>query len=347
MIGLALVSTALVVGESIKSHIGTTLEDVATADYFVTDQLEEVDFPPALADEVGGSSVVDSVSGFRYLEVQVDGVIADVTSADFAQVETLLNIDVEEGGYDTTVINPVVVHSDEAETLGLSVGQSITTEFGNGASIDSTITGLFTDQSLITSDYLYDNSVFETANVVQADEWLAFTFMDGANPAEVAALIAAISDEFPHADVETSAAFTERIQGFVDDTLAIVNVMVALAVVIALIGIANTLALSVFERTRELGLIRAVGMTRRQLRRMVRFEAALVATFGAVLGVAVGLLFGWGVVEALPDTFTSTLAVPVQSIVLLVVVAAAAGVLAAVLPARRAGRLNVLDAISH
>lgn len=88
-------------------------------------------------------------------------------------------------------------------------------------------------------------------------------------------------------------------------------------------------------------------MSRRQLRRMVRFEAALIATFGAVLGVAVGLLFGWGVVAALPGTFTSTLAIPVQPILVLVAIAATAGVVAAWLPARRAGRLNLLDAIAH
>jgi putative ABC transport system permease protein len=125
-----------------------------------------------------------------------------------------------------------------------------------------------------------------------------------------------------------------------------VNVMVALAVIIALIGIANTLALSVFERTRELGLVRAVGMTRRQLRRMVRFEAALVATFGATLGVGLGMLFGSGVVAALPASFASSLSIPVVQIVVLMVVAATAGVVAAWLPARRAGRLDVLDAIA-
>ena len=139
----------------------------------------------------------------------------------------------------------------------------------------------------------------------------------------------------------------KRIVGFIDETLAVVNVMAPLAVIIALIGIANTPALSVFERTPELGLIRAVGMIRRQQRRMVRFEAALVATFGAVLGVGVRILFGSGIVEAVPDTFASGVSVPVRSIVILVLLAAVTGVIAAWLPAGRAGRLNVLDAIAH
>jgi putative ABC transport system permease protein len=126
-----------------------------------------------------------------------------------------------------------------------------------------------------------------------------------------------------------------------------VNVLVALAVVIALIGIANTLALSVHERTRELGLLRAVGMTRRQVRRMIRLEAGLVALFGATLGVGVGIGFGWAAVLALPESITSSLAIPFLRIAILVTVATVAGLVAAWGPARRAGKLNVLDAISH
>ncbi len=206
---------------------------------------------------------------------------------------------------------------------------------------------MFDDEALITADYLFDESVFDAAGDRTGYEWIAISVADGAEQAAVDAAIAAVSSEFPAADVETTQEFRDRAAGTIDDILAMVNIMVALAVIIALIGIANTLALSVFERTRELGLVRAVGMTRRQLRRMVRFEAALVATFGAVLGVSIGLLFGWGVVQALPAGFASTLVVPVQSIVVLMIVAATAGVLAAVLPARRAARLDVLDAISH
>ena len=130
--------------------------------------------------------------------------------------------------------------------------------------------------------------------------------------------------------------------------LVVVNALLALAVIIALIGIANTLALSVHERTREIGLLRAVGMTRRQTRRMVRWEAALIALFGAVLGVAIGVVFGWGVVTALPeDGFGVSPAVPVADIVRVVAIATFATLIAAWFPARRAGKLNVLDAISH
>ena len=129
--------------------------------------------------------------------------------------------------------------------------------------------------------------------------------------------------------------------------LAIVNGLLLLAILIALIGITNTLALSVFERTREIGLLRAVGMVRRQTRSMIRWEAAVVATFGALLGVAVGVLFGWAVVNALPDAIVSQLDVPWGTLVLYVVIAGVAGLVAAFFPAIRASRLNVLDAISY
>lgn len=347
MIGLALVSTALIVGQSVKASIGTTLEESATADYYLTDQLEDVKFPLELPAALETNDLFDSVSGFRYVETRVDGETGTNVAADFDQLPPLLNADVRQGGYDLTVTNPVLIASAHAEATGLEVGDSVTTEFANGASVDATITGVFHDEALITADFLFDESAFDSAGDRTGYEWVAISVTDGVAAADIDAAIAAVSADFPAADVETTEEFQDRAVGMIDDVLAMVNIMVALAVVIALIGIANTLALSVFERTRELGLVRAVGMTKRQLRRMVRFEAALVSTFGAVLGVSIGLLFGWGVVQALPVSFASTLAIPVQSIVVLMVVAAAAGVLAAVMPARRAGRLNVLDAISH
>lgn len=347
MIGLALVSTSMIVGQSIKSSLVTALERSVTGDYYFGDQLDEVLFPLELpAQMAADDDLFDAVAGFRYVETRVDGAILDAVATDFGQLGSVIDLDIGDGALGSSTAFPALIAASHAEETGLQVGDTITTEFATGAAIESTITGVYHDEELVRSNFLYDETTFDAAGDTTGYEWITMSTADGASQTQLDAAIASLREQFPHADIETAEQYLDRINGTIDDMLAIVNVMIALAVVIALIGIANTLALSVFERTRELGLIRAVGMTRRQLRRMVRFEAALVATFGAVLGVAIGLLFGWGVVRALPDSFASAMVIPVQSLVALVAVAAGAGVLAAVLPARRAGRLNVLDAIA-
>ena len=346
MIGLTLVTTALMVGASVKASIGSTFKHFARGDYYLSDDLEKVRFPAMLPADIRTSTAVTAATGFTELRARIDGKVTDVVGFDFDQVGTLVDPDIRAGGFATNVTNPVVVSVAEAKHAGIGVGDPISIDVASGAHVEARIVGLFGDQTILTQNYLLDTSVLAAAGVVQAPEWLAVSIADGATPAEVDSLVAGLHHDYPYASVETATQFTKRIQGKVDQLLTIVNVMVALAVIIALIGIANTLALSVFERTRELGLVRAVGMTRRQLRRMVRFEAALVATFGATLGVGLGLLFGFGVVAALPATFASVLSVPVLQIVTLMLIAAGAGVTAAWLPARRAGRLDVLDAIA-
>jgi putative ABC transport system permease protein len=342
MIGLALVTTALVVGQSVKTTIGSTFEQSAKAEYYLTDDLEEVEFPATLADEIRKSDVVTAATGFTQFEARVDGSVTDVVGFEFDQIDSVLDLYVRSGRFDSNAANPVVVSADEATSTGAEVGDVVPIDFANGSRVEATIVGLFDDQSILTEDYLLDATVLAAAGVHQAPEWMAVSIADGANPADVDALVARLSGEYPYASVETAAEFRQRVESTVDSVLTMVNVMVALAVIIALIGIANTLALSVFERTRELGLVRAVGMTRRQVRRMVRYEAALVATFGATLGVGLGLLFGFGAVAALPASFASGLSIPIIPIIVVVLVAAGAGVVAAWLPARRAGRLDVL-----
>jgi putative ABC transport system permease protein len=125
-----------------------------------------------------------------------------------------------------------------------------------------------------------------------------------------------------------------------------VNALLGLAVIIALIGIANTLALAVFERTRELGLMRAVGMSRRQLKRMVRWEAVIVSVFGAMLGIVVGTLLGIALANALPSSLVTVIRVPYSTLIILVITSIIVGLMAAIWPARRAAKLNVLDSIA-
>jgi putative ABC transport system permease protein len=290
---------------------------------------------------------VAAATGFTHVDARVDGTVTGVVGFDFSQIDALLDVDVQAGGFDRSVEHPVVVDVDEATATGAGLGDVVSLEVASGSRVDATIVGLFDDHAVLDEDYLFDATVFADAGIDQTAEWLAVSVTEDAPAAEVDALVAGLSEQYPNAFVETPAEFRERLEGMIDKVLAMVNVMVALAVVIALIGIANTLALSVFERTRELGLLRAVGMTRRQVRRMVRYEAALVATFGATLGVGLGLLFGFAVVTALPASLASGYSVPIFQIVVLVLVAASAGVVAAWLPARRAGRLDVLTAIAR
>jgi putative ABC transport system permease protein len=346
MIGLTLVTTALLVGSSIKSTFGAAISHASKADYIVSDELDDVDFPATLTQQLRDSDGVAAAAGFTSFQARIDGHVVDAVGVDFDQVGGLVDFGVRSGGFDATAINPVVVADHTAKARNAHVGDTIVIEVANGRKVDATITGTFHDQAVVSEDYLFDTSVLAAVGMDATPQWLAVSLVDGASRAQVDAFLASVTSEYPYATVETAAAFSKRIQGNIDQLLTMVNLLVALAVIIALIGIANTLALSVFERTRELGLIRAVGMSRRQLRRMVRLEAALVATFGATLGVGLGLLFGWGVIAALPSSLATVTSVPVQQILVLVLVAAGAGVTAAWLPARRAGRLDVLQAIA-
>jgi putative ABC transport system permease protein len=160
-------------------------------------------------------------------------------------------------------------------------------------------------------------------------------------------VVDAVAADYPNANVRDQAEYRQSQEDQVNQLLVLFNALLILAVIIAVFGIANTLALSIFERTREIGLLRAVGMSRPQLRRMIRHEAMIVAIIGAVLGIIVGLFFGIIVTSALAAQGIDVLSIPVAQIVFLVIFGAVAGLMAAILPARRASKLNILEAIAY
>ncbi len=239
----------------------------------------------------------------------------------------------------------MILPTERAAERGVAVGDSVDMVFADGRTASFELVATFTDQSIVEGAWL-DWSA--TAPLVDIDgvEWVTAQVAEGYTAAEAETAMATIVDAYPQLVLQSSAEYRESVEAEIDGLINIISLMLALAIVIALLGIGLNLALSVVERTREIGLLRAVGMTRAQTRRMIRWEAAAIAMFGAVLGVATGLLFGWGAVEAIPDTFLTTVTIPVARLVIMVAVAGVAGVVAAILPARRAGRLNVLEAIS-
>ncbi|MEM7340221.1 MAG: FtsX-like permease family protein [Actinomycetota bacterium] len=347
MIGLSLVTMGYVVGESVKAQFGNLLSSSVTADYLITSD-DDTSISAGLADELEASGEFEAVAGFRYDEARLGGEVLTVGGTEISQLDTMFNLDVDQGELPAAdATNVVILHTDVATDLGVTIGDVVPIEFVNGYTQDLTVAAIYLDD-VVLWEPMVPEAVFDAAGADPADDFIAASLPSGVQTSDVEPLISQIEERYPQVGIETASEFQQQAEATIDSLLLVVNALLALAVIIALIGIANTLALSVHERTREIGLLRAVGMTRGQSRRMIRAEAVLVALFGAVLGVAMGTLFGWGVVEALPeDSFGGTLRIPVASIAVVVAGATLATLLAAFLPARRAGSLNVLDAISH
>jgi putative ABC transport system permease protein len=204
---------------------------------------------------------------------------------------------------------------------------------------------IYTENDL-AGRYFVDTSVFD-ANVRNQFDAVVFAKMaPGASVDQARAAIERVADAYPNLKVQNRDEFIDTQSEMINQVLVLIYVLLALAIVIAFFGIMNTLALSIVERTRELGLLRAVGMTRRQLKSMVRWEAILIALFGTVGGLGVGIFFGWATIRALDEQGFHVFRVPIGGFVAIALFAALFGVVAAAIPARRASKLDILRAIA-
>jgi putative ABC transport system permease protein len=345
MIGLALVTTVFVVGTSVKESFAKSIENSVGADYVLsTDGF--IGFSPALTEELAALPEVRDVTGVRFSRILVEGKAKDVVAAQAESADRLVDIDVQAGSLADLDEHSIFLHEDPAEDLGVSVGDSVTVEMATGGPQELTVAGIHADSTYV-GNYFIDLDLFETHYPTSNLDLLAFARLDdGVDPEAGRAAIDTVLADHPQVKLEDRAAYQASQEEQFNGILVAVNGLLGLALFIALLGIANTLALSVLERTREIGLLRAVGMRRRQVRQMVLAESAMVAVFGAALGIAVGLAFGVAITVALPPSVVTTTAIPFGAIALIVAVAGVCGLLAGLLPARRAARLDVLRAIA-
>lgn len=341
MVGLALVTTTLVVGQSVKAAIGGSLERSLTAQV-VVHATDVAGFDQATVDAIAATDGVRSAVALRTVQAQVVGEEGGVsaTSADTALLPDVLDVGLRDGSL-PTADDGLAVSADWAEDRGLGIGDTVTLQL-DGVPRELQVTGRF-ELTDAVGDLLLAATAADGSAGVGSTASTVLVATDA--PDEVIPSLEAVVAQVPGAEVDTTADYVDGVVGQLDTVLAAVNALLVLTLVVAGLGIANTLALSVVERTRELGLLRAVGMERRPLRSMIRTEGFLVSVFGGLLGVALGLVFGAATVVALPDDL-ATLSVPTTSLLVVLVGAGVIGVLASALPARRAGRLEVLDALA-
>ncbi len=346
MIGLALIAMASVVATSLKESFRSELGSTLTSDYVVLGT-NGAGFSNRLAGQIEDLPEFEEVSAVRYGVAKIDGDRKDVAATDLTLITKLLDIDVLEGD-PSEVADPgsIVITREVADNLGVELGDPLVVEFAAAGARTLTVGAIY-DNDFLIGHYILDLSGWDAYFDADDDNVISARLAPGVDAAAAAAALAPLEEVFPQLDFFTRDEFRAEFESQLDSLLIVINVFLVLAIVIALLGITNTMALSVLERTQEIGLMRAIGMTRRQTRSMVRLEAAVVSLFGALLGVVVGVGFGWLAVIAIPDSIIDRIAIPAPTLAIYVVVATLAGLLAASLPARRAARLNVLDAISQ
>ncbi len=346
MIGMALIAMATVTANSLKATVRASLGSTLIADFLVTAP-NGGEMTDRVAGELAALPEFSDVSAVRYGAIRIGGDQKEVTGTDVTLLTSLLDVDVVEGDPAASAGAGTILLTEEvADTLAVTVGDQLVVDFAAAGPQTLTVGAIYRNEFLI-GHYVIDLAAWDAYFASTSDNTVAVKAAPGVDLATAAAAFAPLEAAFPQLNFETQDEFSDRWEGALDSLLVIINVFLGLAIIIALLGIANTMALSVLERTREIGLMRAIGMTRRQTKGMIRLEAGVVSLFGAILGVLVGLVFGWVAVVAIPESIIDRLAIPTGTLVAYVVIATIAGLLAASLPARRASRLNVLDAISY
>jgi putative ABC transport system permease protein len=345
MIGVALVGFITILAASTKASVTSSVDRSFRADFVVeSGAYGQGGLTPALADQLRALPEVDRVAPTRLAPVTVDGASTEVQATDTATIDSLYDLQLDTGSIADVGPNDVAVETSTAAEHGWTIGSIVPMTFARTGEVPLTVVATY--HGVSDSAYTIGLDTFEANVTDQYDERVYVGTVDGADAGASRAALQTVVDAYPNAELEDQTQFAQNITDQIDQILNLIYGLLLLAIVIALIGIANTLALSIHERRREIGLLRAVGMTRGQVRRTVRTEAVLIALLGTALGVLLAIGAAWGIVQALADQNVTTFAIPAGQMVVIAVLAGAAGVLAAVGPARRAARLDVLDAIT-
>ncbi|HXV52147.1 MAG TPA: FtsX-like permease family protein, partial [Solirubrobacterales bacterium] len=314
MVGLALVSFVTVFAAGIKGSIDDAIDKTLIGDLTISNDDGFSDIPIGVRDEVASVDGVEVASALRFTEDEVDGEQGTLTLIDPATAAQVLSLDWDEGSDELLTDladDQAVIDETFAKDENLDVGSTFTAQTVSGDPVTLTVVGTFTDNSDFIGDYAASDANAEAFGEERSATNVFINLDPDADPAAVRSEIeAALDRSFPTVQVQNQEELKDSISEQLDGLLGIVYALLLLSVLVSLFGIVNTLALTIHERTRELGLLRAVGTSRRQIRRTVRYEAVITALIGAVLGLTLGVLFAILVSRPLADE-GFTLSIPI------------------------------------
>ncbi|MGP3923390.1 ABC transporter permease [Streptomyces sp. 8N616] len=355
MVGLALVTGMSVAGESMTQSFDQQIDRQLGAD-FVVQNRNFAPFPQEITERVREVDGVGTVVRERFAPMRLklpDGTTARTTGAGFDRgMDEVVNMEYAAGNTASALGNGRIgLQKAYADDHRIRIGSRIQATFANGQRADLTV-GALTDMESgegfgTQGGFFMSMDTLEKHIPGGQDAAVYANAADGTDPQALRDRLESALDAFPQVQVRDQADYKELIRGQIAVLLYLVYALLGLAIVIAVLGVVNTLALSVVERTREIGLLRAIGLARRQLRRMIRLESVVIAVFGAVLGLALGLVWGVAVQQVLALEGMKAFAVPWPVVAAVVAGSVLVGLAAALLPALRASRMNVLAAIAN
>ena len=352
LLGLAMVSLVTVVGASFKQTLHDRLDDSVRADWMLCAGAcdnPELSFSSEAAAEIARTPELESVETFRF---RVDGVRTTdgrrhlLSAASLDSFSSHVEPGIVSGSLAGAGAGNVMVHADAAEALGLGVGDEVPLEISGQRAVTLHVVAVHTEDSVV-GPWVIDLQDWDRYVVGSQDSLVtAVTAAGVASDDARAALEAGLAD-YPQVEVRDRAEYRDSRATQVDSLLMVINVFLVIALVIAVMGFSNTMALSVLERTREIGLLKAVGMGEWHIRAAIVLEGIIVAVFGGLIGVVAGVVTGSITALSLPGDIISATAVPGPALVVYLIVSAVVGLLAALVPARRASRIDLIEALSY
>jgi putative ABC transport system permease protein len=348
-IGIALVGIVAITAASMKASATKAVNETLRADFVIKAKGSpglSGGIPPAVAARLEKTEGVAVVSQFRAGQWGLNGTAETVLAVDPTTVASVHELDpASMAAAEKLTDRTVVVRDTVAARHGWHIGDEVPMTFARTGTQRLRLVDTFA-ATAVSSDYVVSLRTFEANFAQQLDAEIRVRLASGVSADEGRTRIERSLTGFPNVDVLDRTEVLATQQRQVNRVLLPVTALIILSVIIALLGIANTLALSIHERTREIGLLRAIGMARTQLRTMIRSEAVIITLLGAALGLTVAVFFGWALVSGMHSMGVTEFVLPVGQLAGWVLAAGAAGLAAGVLPARRAGRLDVLDAVA-